>query len=209
MRRRIEKDRSRELDQGDMLRMNVGELHWEAQFDLISDKLPHKRFVRKFLESIADHIFEGRGLLLWGGYGTGKTAIGAIICKEVVKRLGTAYLVSAMDLADAVIGKEWFDKDETVAQRLLSVNLLVIDELGGGQSDRTGWNKAYVERIVRTRTRVRQSTICISNLDLADLKAHYGGGLMAIMGEKIYPVEVKGKNWRDDKRNDLKRFFED
>jgi DNA replication protein DnaC len=206
---RIQKERDRELDQDDVIRLNIGELHWEVQFDRIPDTLPHHRIIRKFIENISDHIFEGRGLLLWGDYGTGKTAIGAIICKEVVKRLGTAYMISAMDLADAVIGKEWFDKDETVAQRLLSVDLLVVDELGGGQADRTGWNKAYVERIVRSRTRVRKSTICISNLSLSELKAHYGGGLIAIMGEKIYPIEVKGKNWREDKRNDLKRIFED
>lgn len=209
MRRRIEKERARELDRDDMIRMNVGELHWEAKFDLIPARLPHKRFIQKFLDGLDEHVWVGRGLLLWGKYGTGKTAIGAIVCKETVARRGTAYMISAMDLADAVIGKEWFDKDETVAHRLLSVDILVIDELGGGQSDRTGWNKAYVERVVRTRTRNRRTTICVSNLDLGKLREQYGDGLVAIMGESIYPVEVKGKNWRDDKRDNLKRFFED
>lgn len=208
MKNRLEKERARDLTREDMLRMNVGELHWEVKFDAIPDSR-HKRILQRFLENLHEHVGEGRGLLLWGDYGTGKTAIGAIICKETVARKGTAYMISAMDIPDAVIGKEWFDKDETVAQRLLSVDVLVIDELGGGQSDKTGWSKSYIERVVRCRTRNRRTTVCTSNLDLQQLRDQIGAGLVAIMGENIYPVEVRGKNWRSEKREDLKRIFED
>lgn len=209
MRNRLEKERARELDRDDMLRMNVGELHWDVKFEMIPDGFHHKQVLKKFLDNLHEHVAQGRGLLLWGDFGTGKTAIGAIICKETVARRGTAYMISAMDIADVVIGKEWFDSDETVAQRLLSVDVLVIDELGGGQLDKTGWNKAYIERIVRGRTRDRKTTVCITNLGLSQLKDQYGAGLVSIMGENIYPVEIKGKNWRNEKRENLKRIFEE
>jgi DNA replication protein DnaC len=208
MRNVLEKDRARELEKEDVERMNIGELHWEVTFEAIPD-FQYKKIIGKFISGLADHVQSGRGLLLWGPYGSGKTAIGALLCKETAKRRGTAFMVSAMDLADLVIGKEWFDKDETVAQRLISVDVLVIDELGGGQGEKSGWSKSYIEKVVRTRTRQKRTTICISNLDMPTLKEMYGDGLLAIMAESVYPVKVAGHNWRESKRQDLKRIFED
>jgi len=208
VKRHIEKDVARELDERDMERMGIGELHWRAQFDLIPDGIIQKRVLARFIDSIQEHVFEGRGLLFHGEYSSGKTAAACILMKEVVKRRGTAFYISAMDLADAVIGRERFDADDTIAGRISKVDILTLDELGGSHSDKSGWGVSYIEKVVRKRTAAKKSTICITNLPIKELAVEYGDGLLAIMGECMFPVRFDG-DWRKDKRDVLSQIFGD
>lgn len=191
----------------DLIRMNVGRRWWFCKFDLIPDGLEYKEVLRRYLAKIADHIRNGRGLLLRGPLSSGKSGAASIIAKAVVMHGGTALFVPVSELADHKIENRIFDASEdlTVWDRMQDVDLLVLDDIGAEHS--SAWAKSLVERIVRLRSNTRRAIIYTANTSkmTIPLKDLYGETLMAIIKASALPVLVDGKNWRDEEENDLEK----
>ncbi len=180
-------------------RMNVPLNFWDVQLDCIKE--PQKRVIIKYLTDFKKFLKKGYGLLLWSGYGSGKSAAAAVILRDGVALNGkTGLWIFADDIPTYIIEKTRFDEHETFYDRLLSVDLLVIDELILRKRDR--FADTSVEMVFRRRLAARKSTIFTTNLSPEVIKEEYPA-LENALRESVYPVKFFGQ-FRDNKAALLK-----
>jgi len=107
-------------------------------------------------------LHAGRGLMLFGPVGTGKSSVAALLCGEVVK-LG---LSVAWEYTQSLLDSLYEGAAGTVS-RLKSPSLLVLDDFGVSQMG--AYHIKELEKIVEARYRARRSTVVTGNLDPAAL----------------------------------------
>ena len=157
-----------------------------AQDDGENEKLTQiaQRYVEHFEE------IEGKGLLLYGSVGTGKTFIAACIANELIDR-GHPCLVTNFARLER-------DKDDL--DRLNMFDLLVIDDLGMERDSE--YMGEIVQSIIDARYRSGKSLIITTNLTAAELKNPSDVRKQRIYSrlfEMCIPVEAKGKDRRKER----------
>ena len=164
-----------------------------------------KRYVNHFDVLCKD----GKGLLLYGGVGTGKTYIACMIANALIDKGYPVLVTNFARVLSTLQGT--FDKQEYL-DSLNKFKLLIIDDLGIERD--TGYAKEQVFNIIDSRYRAGLPMIITTNLtmqklategDLAD-KRVYDRIL-----ERCYPVEVAGESRRMKKlinsRDDMKNIL--
>lgn len=190
----------------DLMRMNIGRRWWPCMLSKIPDGLIYKDVLTKYITNVADHIRNGRGLMLWGDFSSGKTGAAVIVAKAVVSHGGTAYFMATSELSDSKIEKQMFDEEEgiTVWERMCKVDLLILDDLGSEHIGLSQWGKSLIERIVRLRSNKTRSIICTIN-KFDEITSIYGESSVAILRACTLATKVDGKNWRDEERQEISR----
>ena len=190
----------------DLARMNIGRRWWGCMLSKIPDGLSYKGVLTKYIADVADHVRNGRGLLFWGDFSSGKTGASVIVAKAVVCHGGTAYFLPISELSDSKIEKRMFDEEEgtTVWDRVCKVDLLILDDLGSEHIGASQWGKSLVERIIRLRSNKTKSTICTIN-KFDEIATIYGESAVAILRACTLAVRVTGKNWRDEEKQEISR----
>lgn len=214
--------RRRALEKEDLIRMQVPRRFWKVHKDEVSDfsdkieSQSPRDIVDAYLEQIEGMRDDGCGLLLWGKNGTGKTAIAVIIAKEYRRRFSTVLFLPAAHIKDYVIQKIQFDEDESYWQRALSVDVLVIDDLGKGTVDGEDFTTRLLDDLVRSRCSNRQITIITTNMNVKkisseadtrdnDLKTYLKASTVNVLKEHVIAVHVRGEDRRDESYLKMKR----
>lgn len=185
--------RIRALDPEDMFRARIGRAYWQTSFKKIPDNCPHKTDLGAYIENVHEHHERGQGLLLTGDFGTGKTSAGVLILKEAISRGGSALMMPSERISSAVVENTEFDEDETLWERMQSVDVLLLDDLR--REHVKDFGKSVIESLIRRRYDQRLPTIVTTNADVEDLVKKYRAAMEAL-SEKCPPVEFGGFNWR-------------
>lgn len=184
-------------------RMRVPPKFWDSQLEKISAQ--PKVIIDRFLSDFNAYLSRGWGLLFWGDYGTGKTAAASVMMKEgVIKNYKTGLWVFADDVASFIIDKTQFDSTESMQERMLSVDLLLIDEFLIS-SKRDSFKDTSLEMIFRRRVAMKKSTCFTTNLTPKMIEERYPA-LFNVMLECVFPVKFSEqfrKGISDDIREDL------
>ena len=164
---------------------------------------------KRYVEHFDELRKEGKGLLLHGGVGTGKTYIACMIANALIDKGYPVLVTNFARILSTLQGT--FDKQEYL-DSLNRFKLLIIDDLGVERD--TGYAKEQVYNIIDSRYRAGLPMIITTNLtiqklatetDLAD-KRVYDRIL-----ERCYPVEVTGESRRMKKlinsRDDMKNIL--
>lgn len=159
--------------------------------------------LRDFIQNLKDNLERGRGLYLLGPPGSGKSSCSAIVCKAAVLHTPSVLFASIEDVVRASMKELVFDEDEGVLleDRMRSVDLLVIDDLGREYSKDYG--KSQVEGLLRHRYDGFLSTIITSNIhyfevDGKSIGTEYGETVESLIHERFRLVAVRGVNWRKE-----------
>jgi DNA replication protein DnaC len=191
-------------------RIRLPELYWESRLSIIPDS-PHKEVVEQWdHDNVRDRISEGKGLYIYGKWGTGKSAIAAIILKAAAANGIFGLWVNFKDLPSVHVDDDTFDDFETFPERLRAVDLLVIDEF---EATKKKWFAIeLMEDIVRTRHQNKKVTLITSNQSPVDLTfpgakptindkelRHLTEGFLGVYPEAFHDLEVIGKNFRSGK----------
>ena len=149
-----------------------------------------KRYVKNF-----DSFYkQGKGLLLHGGVGTGKTYIACMIANALIDKGYPVLVTNFSRILNTLQGT--FEKQEYL-DSLNQFKLLVIDDLGIERD--TGFAKEQIFSIIDSRYRAGKPMIITTNLtmqklatesDLADKRVYDR------IIERCYPVEVVGESRR-------------
>ncbi len=127
------------------------------------------REVRKYTNSIEQKLDVGQGLWFDGPVGTGKTSL-AILVAKAARDAGRSYAVYPVPRLLAEI-KRTYDRDSTegymqVFQRLCSVDLLVLDDLGAEKQ--TEWVLEQLYSIVNERWQDERAILVTTNVPDGD-----------------------------------------
>ena len=137
-----------------------------------------------------------RGLLLCGGYGTGKTTAACAVAIEAAKR----HPVRFTTMPDLVARAADFERGGLDVYR--NCRLLVLDDLGKERP--TAFAAAEVYGIVDYRSREGKPVVVTTNLDAAGLvrhfKAAFGEGMAGAIVSRLMGacdvVRMDGEDWR-------------
>lgn len=188
----------RQLTRDDMERCQFPVRHWRSGIEGIQETiLPH---VRRYLDSLEDFRERGVGLLLWGINGVGKTGAAVSIAKEYRRRGYSVLFVEAASLKTLVMEHTMFDDDVSLIERARRVDVLVLDDLGKGVSDNTGFGVKLLDELLRHRNANVKVTIVTTNMNLKALGDELKPSTMHTLKECIVPIHCDGADLREEAR---------
>lgn len=139
----------------------------------------------------------GKGLLLFGDVGTGKTYFAACIANALIDKDYKVLMTNFVELAYQIEGK--FNAKQEFIDSLNRYDLLVVDDLGVERDSASGYMQEMVYNIIDSRYRAGLPFIVTTNLTADQLKnpadIRYKRIYDRIL-ERCFPLEVKGESRR-------------
>mgnify|MGYP003190517172 FL=1 len=143
----------------------------------------------------------GKGLLLYGTVGTGKTYAAACIANELISQGHPCLVTNFARITNTLQGM--FEGKQRYLDDFNRLDLLVIDDLAAERD--TSYMNEMIFNIIDSRYRSGKPLIVTSNLTQADLKAPSSVDRKRIYSrllEMCVPIEVKGADRREKKLRD-------
>lgn len=175
-------------------------------FRKISENEKHLSTALNYCKEFHKMYENNQGLLLYGPVGTGKSYTAACIANHLLNHSTSVVMTSFVRILQEMKGFD-SDREEAFANRLNSVRLLIIDDLGAERSTDYALEKVY--GIIDNRYRAKKPLILTTNLTLSQMKAASDIRYERIYDrvfEMCYPLEFKGLSWR--KREAAQRYEE-
>lgn len=157
---------------------------------------------KKYVENYYTMQSRGKGLLLYGGVGTGKTFIAACIINALVEEGVTCKLTNFSRMANELMACE-FNEKQNYIDGLNTYNLLVIDDLGSERA--TEFMNEVIYNVIDERHKSGKPLIVTTNLSGENLKHPadiHSERVFSRLFEMCIPVEVKGADRRKLKLRD-------
>jgi len=168
----------------------------------------YKLVVNTYIKKFDDAKKDGLGLMFFGSTGNGKTTSSLYILMNLVDLGYDCYYVYFKDLIGLLI-EGYSDQDKSLLfKEIIGVDFLVVDELSlVGRV--TPHMIAEFTSICKQRFEEEKPTLLISNYKTTDDLFHnFGAPLESLMNEAFAPFKFVGKDIREDKYEEMKRFFE-
>lgn len=131
---------------------------------------------REYAEVFADHLKIGRGLILLGNVGTGKTHLACAIVQHAVREFEAwAVVTSAAEICRVMkgsFGKAAAYTESDVLEELSSSDLLVIDEIGVQSA--SDFTPGVLSDVIDRRYQYLRPTILVSNRTAMELPRFVG-----------------------------------
>lgn len=156
---------------------------------------------RKYVDNFAEMKKRGKGLLLYGTVGTGKTYAAACIANELINQGRPCLVTNFARITNTLQGM--FDGKQRYLDDFNRLDLLVIDDLAAERD--TSYMNEMIFNIIDSRYRSGKPLIVTSNLTQSDLSAPAAVDRQRIYSrllEMCIPVEVKGADRRKKKLRD-------
>lgn len=132
------------------------------------------RIVSEYRQNIEANLSSGKGLILRGPAGTGKTSLGVCLLKEALAIGKGCLMISMPNLLDNMLT---LSKGDSVTflnyeQKLRNIPLLLLDDFGAEYS-KSEWVAAKVESIIIDRYNRMRPIILTTNYSEGWTKNHY------------------------------------
>ena len=150
--------------------------------------------MQRYVDNFDEFKKQGKGLLLWGNTGRGKTYAACEVANALIDKGYSALVTNFARIVNTLQGT--FEKQEYI-DSLNTFSLLVIDDLATERD--TAYMKEQIFQVVDARYRAKLPMIITTNLTLEEIKStndlEYSRIYDRII-ERCFPVEVKGINRR-------------
>lgn len=163
--------------------------------------------MRNYADKFEEFKRMGKGLLMFGDVGTGKTFFGACIANALIDKGYKVLMTNFVELAYQIEGK--YNEKQVFIDSLNRYDLLVVDDLGVERDSASGYMQEMVYNIVDSRCRAGLPFVITTNLTADQLK-----NPADIRHKRVYdrllqrcvPIEMKGESRR---RQELRDTFAD
>lgn len=181
-----------------------------------------KQAVAAYLRDADARVHAGRGLILHGDVGRGKTHLLCALCRELVLRKG--FTVRFIEFSHLIADlKSGFDQGLSAArllEPLVRIDVLAIDELGKGRSTPTPFEEMIVDELVSRRYADVRPILATTNYGLQPATGSLTTAAARVLtdapspwpplvdrvGERVVSrlressdfLEVKGDDWRQE-----------
>lgn len=168
-------------------------LQWTfANDDMENEQIT--KAMKRYVENFPELKKQGKGLLLYGNVGRGKTYAACEVANALIDKGYSALVTNFARIANTLQGT--FEKQEYI-DSLNDFSLLVIDDLSAERD--TAYMKEQIFQVVDARYRANLPMIITTNLSLEEIKKTSDLEYTRIYDriiEKCFPIEVKGQNRR-------------
>lgn len=155
----------------------------------------------KYVDNFPEMKKRGKGLLLYGPVGTGKTHAAACIANELISQGRPCLVTNFARITNTLQGM--FDGKQRYLDDFNRLDLLVIDDLAAERD--TSYMNEMIFNIIDSRYRSGKPLIVTSNLTQTELTAPCSVDKKRIYSrllEMCVPIEVKGADRREKKLRD-------
>lgn len=174
---------------------------------------PMMKNCRKYANDFRKHLEAGRGLLLYGSCGTGKTYAAEAIANKVIDQNYPVLVTNFGKIAEAV-GTCNFDERAAYYSSLSKYPLLIIDDLG--RERETEFMMEIIQRVIDERDRSGKPMIISTNFGNDDFKNPRTDAWARVFSRifrTCYPIKFDGADNRKadalDNFKEMKKYFED
>jgi len=162
-----------------------------------------RRAIYEYVKALGDNLRQGRGLMLIGGVGTGKTHVACAIARLACAQSDWLDLVHFVNVPEllAIVRRSYgktSDVEELVTGRLEITDLVVLDDIAAEKS--TDWAADLLYRIVNQRYENMLATIVTANVDLESLRLRIGERIVSRLYERCVVVDMSGPDYRTQTR---------
>ena len=154
--------------------------------------------MQNYVKNFTDFRKDGKGLLLYGTVGTGKTYFAACIANSLIDQGFSVKMTNFARLINLIQGM--FDGKQEFIDSLNRYSLLIIDDLGTER--KSEFMQEMVWNIIDARYRSGLPFIITTNLTADEIKKPQDLGYSRIYDrilERCFPVEVTGTSRRREK----------
>lgn len=159
--------------------------------------------MKNYVKNFTDFKKDGKGLLLYGTVGTGKTYFAACIANALIDEGYSVLMTNFARLTNSIQGT--FDGKNEFIDSLQRYTLLIIDDLGAER--KSEYMQETVFNIIDARYRSGLPFIITTNLTAEEIKKPQEVGYSRIYDrilERCFPVAVTGESRR---RQEVKETF--
>lgn len=152
------------------------------------------RVLKNYVDKFPDFRKQGKGLLLYGDVGRGKTYAAASVANALLDKGYTVHMTDFTHI-ESIVSKVW-DKQEYY-DALNRFSLLIIDDLG--VEKKTEYTSQIVQAVINTRYNAGLPLIITTNLTGEELQSPSDMVYKRIFSrlyEMCIPVKVEGKDRR-------------
>lgn len=153
------------------------------------------KIAKAFADNFASHH---NNLLLIGTTGTGKTHVSTAIAKTVITQGFDVLYDSAQNIIDDFETdkfKSGYNRGESLSEKYLECELLIIDDLGAEFI--TQFSVSALYNLINTRQNKGLSTIISTNLSAGELAGKYEGRIYSrIIGADYTVLRFEGNDYR-------------
>lgn len=177
-----------------------------ANYQIRNGNERHLKVAKNYCIEFGKMYERNQGLLFWGAVGTGKSYTAACIANYLLEANTSVVMTSFVRILQEMQGFDR-EREETFTNKLNSVKLLIIDDLGAERSTDYALEKVY--GIIDNRYRAKKPLILTTNLTLRQMQEATDIRYARIYDrifEMCYPMEFSGVSWR--KREAAQRYEE-
>lgn len=149
---------------------------------------------REYAEQFPEHLKSGKGLLLYGPVGTGKSVATSCIANAILEKGYRPKMTSISDVADEL----WTAEDKAAYLRhLVKYDLLILDDLGTER--KTDYMQEMVYKVINARYAAGGPVLITTNLTKEEMGNPADIGYKRIYSrilERCLAVHVDGKDRR-------------
>lgn len=157
--------------------------------------------MKNYAEKFPEFAKDGKGIMLYGPCGTGKTFYAACVANTLIEKGYKVKMTNFAKIANDLQGR--YDGREEYLQSLNKCDLLVLDDLGAER--KSDYMQEIVFSVIDSRYRSGKPMIITTNLSGSEIKNPETLGTTRIYDrllEKCFPIEVAGTSKRRKKLKD-------
>lgn len=195
----------RKVSVKDLRRVNMVKAFWFATADEIQDEKV-RNVVLRYQDRIDEMIKTGSGVVFTGGAGVGKSSAASCLLKKAISRGYTGYWVTHDELREIRFDNSRLFGDGsdgiTVKQKVERAQMVVLDNFNAPFLTDKAFGPLELERLLTKRNSMMLTTILTTRV-AASLKNSQYEDLFESVRSSMAPMEIRGKNLRDDARMEL------
>lgn len=181
-----------------------------------------REFTKTYASRIISNIDNNYGLFLYGPPGVGKSSILSIILKYGALKGCTGLFIDSSELISAEYTPSIrFDDFQSLKDRVRSVNILAIDDLGKERNNETVIST--MNSILLYRSKLRYGiTLISSNVQLhktpnlsgrgtriqSEFEERYGEATSDLIRQMCYIKNITGESFRETYQDRMRKIFE-